>query len=128
TIIITDIDRAGATSPAAQLLRDAGAHVAGFTRLGGDLPMDDILRWISSEHDIGDILIDAGGGVLGRLFAQDLVNEARVFIAPQLLGDDLARPCLRDMTSPALTDGVHMHLQRTQRRGDDMIATYRVHA
>jgi diaminohydroxyphosphoribosylaminopyrimidine deaminase/5-amino-6-(5-phosphoribosylamino)uracil reductase len=126
TIIITDVNRAGDDSSTARMLRDAGVQVAGFACMHGEFPMTEILQWLSREHEVGEILVDAGGGVLGRLFAQGLVNEARVCIAPLLLGDDLARPCLRGMTSPALTDGVRLHTQRSQRRGDDLIVTYSV--
>ncbi len=72
------------------------------------------------------VLVDAGAGLLGRLFQQGLVNESWVFVAPVLLGDERALPCVRGLTAEALTDGIALRLLETRRRGDDVILRYRV--
>ena len=65
-------------------------------------------------------------GLLSRLFQQKLVNEAWVFVAPLVLGDDRARSALSGMTANQVTDGVAMRMVNVRRRGGDVIATYRI--
>ena len=72
------------------------------------------------------MLVEAGPGLLGQLFAQHLVNVAWIFVAPLIFGDDNAPSCVRGLTVKALTDGCRMELLKVRRRGDDVILHYGV--
>ncbi|MCA9291005.1 MAG: bifunctional diaminohydroxyphosphoribosylaminopyrimidine deaminase/5-amino-6-(5-phosphoribosylamino)uracil reductase RibD [Phycisphaerales bacterium] len=90
------------------------------------LPLAPVLRHLVTAHDATHVLVDAGAGLLGRLFAERLVHAAWVFIAPLLLGDERAIPCVRGLTSERLTDGVPLALQWIRRRDDDVVLGYGV--
>ncbi|MEM7229559.1 MAG: bifunctional diaminohydroxyphosphoribosylaminopyrimidine deaminase/5-amino-6-(5-phosphoribosylamino)uracil reductase RibD [Planctomycetota bacterium] len=107
-------------------LRSAGVTVIPVDGTGSELDVRALLRTLHADHDVCDVLVDGGAGLLGRLFAQGCVNEARVFIAPKLLGDERALTAVRGLDHTSLTNATTMHLHRLQRRGDDVIATYGV--
>jgi diaminohydroxyphosphoribosylaminopyrimidine deaminase/5-amino-6-(5-phosphoribosylamino)uracil reductase len=109
-----------------QLLRSRGVEVLGIPMQDGELPLEPVLRELATKREATHVLVEAGGGVMSRLFQQRLVNEAWVFTAPLLLGDDQARRAISGMTAHQLADGVRMQLWNLRRRGGDMIARYRV--
>lgn len=91
-----------------------------------ELPLTAALRDLVRRHEVTNVLVEAGPGLLGRLFRDHLVNEAWVFIAPLLLGDDEAVPCVRGMTAATLTQGCPLELRNVRRRGGDVLLRYRV--
>ena len=84
------------------------------------------MRELVERYETTNVLVEAGPGLLGRLFEQRLVNDAWVFIAPLLLGDENAIPCVTGRDAARLTEGVAMRLLVTRRRGDDLMLHYRV--
>lgn len=110
-------------------MRAAGVEVVGIDHEGadpGELPLGALLRELVERHETSNIMVEAGPGLLGRLFAQHLVNDAWVFIAPLVLGDEQATPCISGLTTPQLTAGTSMRLLNTRRRGSDLVLHYRV--
>ncbi|UCD76635.1 MAG: bifunctional diaminohydroxyphosphoribosylaminopyrimidine deaminase/5-amino-6-(5-phosphoribosylamino)uracil reductase RibD [Phycisphaerales bacterium] len=110
-------------------LRAAGVEIIGIAQQQdepGQLPLAPLLRMLVERYEASNVLVEAGPGLLSRLFRQRLVNDALVFIAPLILGDDEAEPCVTGRTVEQLTDGLPMRLLNTRRRGDDLIAHYRV--
>lgn len=91
----------------------------------GEVSVDSVLTHLAEQHDATNVLIEAGPGLLGRLFDANLVDEAHVYIAPMLLGDDQAKPALRGRVAERLADGRRFALHRTRRIGDDILAVYR---
>jgi len=126
TIVATNAERLDDASSSVEALRHAGVLLLPVELDRNELPLEPLLRTLCADHDIHSLIVDAGGGVMGRLAKQQLMNELRVFVAPTILGDDLARTSIRGMVSPALTDGMRLRLMRTQRRSDDVILTYAV--
>ena len=59
-----------------------------------------------------------------RLFAADLVDEALVFIAPKLLGDDEAVPVARAGELERLSDARLFKVNRVKQLGDDVMLRY----
>lgn len=112
----------------ADALRLAGAMLIEVERDGRWLHLPTALRRLVAAHDITTIMVESGGGLLGALFRANLVNEALVFIAPMLFGDQEAIPALRGFTTEHVTDGVHLHWRETRLRGGDIVARYRVSA
>jgi riboflavin biosynthesis pyrimidine reductase len=72
------------------------------------------------------VLVESGGGLLGRLIRQDLVNDALIFIAPKMLGDQDAPGSVRGCTPERITDGIALENVCAFPRHDDVIAWYRV--
>jgi riboflavin biosynthesis pyrimidine reductase len=71
------------------------------------------------------VLVEAGGGVVGRLLHEDLLDEAWVFVAPLVIGDDLARRSVRGL-GPAMLAGIaRARLLSVRRRGADALLHYR---
>lgn len=91
---------------------------------GQEVSVDGILRELCAQG-VTNVLVEAGPGLLGRLFEGDLVDEAMVFIAPKLLGDDLAKPCVRGRVAERLADAREFRLQRVRKIGDDVQVEYR---
>jgi len=115
-------------------LRSQSAKVGVLTAIGAEvlsLGMNDevdveaILRHLSDVHGATNVLVEAGPGLLGRLFEADLVDEAHVYIAPKLLGDELAKPAARGRVAERLADAKVYGLERVKRIEDDVWAVYR---
>lgn len=108
---------------AARRLADAGVDVVAAAS-DGPIPVADLLRRLVDRHDATNVLIEAGAGSLGRLFASDLVDEALVFIAPKLLGDNEAVPVARGRALERLGDARHFRLGRVKQLGEDVMLRY----
>jgi riboflavin biosynthesis pyrimidine reductase len=59
------------------------------------------------------------------LFQQKLVNEAWVFTAPIILGDEHGRHAVAGVHARQLVEGTRLQLISNHRRGDDVVARYR---
>lgn len=117
-----------------QALRTQQRKVAVFSAMGvevqaigeqGEVTVDGVLRMLVQRHQATNVLIEAGPGLLGRMFAGDLVDEAHVYIAPMLLGDELAKPCVRGSVAERLSDARKLALRRIKRIDDDVLLVYR---
>lgn len=107
----------------ARKLAEAGVDVIASVA-DGPIPVADLMRYLAAEHDATNVLIEAGAGLLGRMFAADLVDEAVVFIAPRLLGDEAAVPVARGRAIGRLADARLFRPVRVKRLGDDVMIRY----
>ncbi len=89
------------------------------------LDLTEGLRQLSARYDVTNVLVESGGGLLGELFTRGLINEAMVFIAPMVFGDENAQPCIRGHRVEAVADGIRFELIGSYRRGDDILLRYR---
>lgn len=119
-------DQAESESTRAAALRAAGAELLGFPSDGGFLNLTAVLRDLASRHTLTNILVEAGPGLMSALMQAHLVNEAWVFIAPFLMGDDRAVSCLTGAIIDRLSDAPRMKLVDYRRKGDDMMMRFRV--
>ncbi|MCI0363709.1 MAG: bifunctional diaminohydroxyphosphoribosylaminopyrimidine deaminase/5-amino-6-(5-phosphoribosylamino)uracil reductase RibD [Phycisphaerales bacterium] len=126
TIIVCRNDALEGQPAKAKPARDLGVDLVGFPVEGECLSLPAILRQLAAQWDLSHLLVEAGPGLVSRLFRQRLVNEAWVFIGPLLLGDEQAKSSIVGMTVDELTDGTKLNLARVRRRGDDVILRYRV--
>lgn len=104
----------------------AGVEVIGLPMVDDDVPLAPMLRELVRRHQTATVLVESGAGLLGRLFRKHLVNAAWVFIAPTLLGDEHALPCVRGIDVHDLASGTRLALQQVTRRRGDVILRYRV--
>jgi len=108
----------------AKLLTDAGPPVI-FHEDASDLRA--LLEHLGREHLATNVLVEAGGGLVGRLFDQGLVDQVLAFVAPKLLGDAEAHGPLRGRSAPHLHQAHTLALTDLRRFGDgDVMLDYRV--
>lgn len=120
-----------ATTQAALVRRGAAARnlaAAGVEVLAaatdGAIPVAELLKHLAREHQATNVLIEAGAGLLGRLFEADLVDEALVFIAPKVLADPEAVPVARGRELQKLADARLFKVGRVKQLGDDVMLRY----
>ena len=126
TVVACGVDRLTADTDRVRALKDAGVEIIAVPRTGDELPIEAVLRELVLRYQSTHVMVEAGAGLLGRLFRHGLVNEAWVFIAPLLFGDEQAVPCVRGLTVATLTDGSRLELWNVRRRGDDVVLRYGV--
>jgi len=74
---------------------------------------------------VARVLVEAGGGLLGRLLREQLVDEAWVFVGPLLVGDDHARRPARGLFSESMAAVQRARLMSVRQRGSDALLHYR---
>lgn len=92
---------------------------------GGRLRLDMLLEAVCARFDITNLLVEAGPGLLGALFEEDLIQEAIVYVAPMLLGDAEAMSAATGRIAERLSQGRRFELCRARRVGEDLELTYR---
>jgi diaminohydroxyphosphoribosylaminopyrimidine deaminase / 5-amino-6-(5-phosphoribosylamino)uracil reductase len=117
----------GFTGGARERLEQAGVRVIGVdsnsTNTGLDLHQ--LLRTLCAEHGISTVMVEAGPGLLGSLVESDLIDEAVVYVAPMLLGDEMAKSVAAGRLAESLSQARRFELLRAARVGDDVELTYR---
>lgn len=112
----------------AAALRTAGVEIQAQPTEGAVLDLRVCLAQLTKERDAMRVLVEAGPGLLGSLFEQDLVDELRVYVAPLALADDAALPALRGRECLLMNDATRFDLIHTRRFGDDVLLQYRTRA
>lgn len=91
----------------------------------GRLRLDMLFEAVCARYGITNLLVEAGPGLLGALFEEDLIHEAIVYVAPMLLGDAEAMAAATGRIAERLSQGRRFELCRARRVGDDLELTYR---
>jgi len=89
----------------------------------GDL-IEPALRALAADG-VATVLVEAGGGLVGRLAREQLLDEAWVFVAPLLVADDVARRSARGLAPEVLAAIPRARLLSVRRRGEDALLHYR---
>lgn len=106
----------------------AGARLLGVPEVRdrpGALRIEMLMETLSQQLGVTNLLVEAGGVLLGSLFEADLVCEAVVYVAPLLLGDADAVAAAHGRVAERLDHGRRFDLCRVRRVGDDVELTYR---
>jgi riboflavin biosynthesis pyrimidine reductase len=103
-----------------------GGEVIGMPHENGEMSLREVFIDLMKRYGASNVLAEGGTGLLSRLFKQKLVNQAWVFTAPMLLGDEQAKPAVSNVVARSLGDGFKFKLVAMQRRGDDVCAQYRI--
>jgi diaminohydroxyphosphoribosylaminopyrimidine deaminase/5-amino-6-(5-phosphoribosylamino)uracil reductase len=119
-ILASDSLDAAATQRADQLI----ARGVRVLRLGQGDTLRAPLAALAKEG-VARVLVEAGGGVIGRLLREEILDEAWVFVAPLVIGDDLARRSVRGLTPAVLAAVARARLMSVRRRGADALLHYR---
>jgi len=83
------------------------------------------MRMLRERHGVSTAMVEAGPGLLGAMIEADLVDEAVVYVAPLLLGDEMAKAVVRGRVVDSLTAGKRWRLLRMRRCGEVVELTYR---
>ncbi|MFM1867912.1 MAG: Riboflavin biosynthesis protein RibD [Planctomycetota bacterium] len=100
------------------------ARGATIVPLGGGGSIEPALRSLAREG-VATVLVESGGGLVGRLLREQLLDEAWVFVAPLLVADDVARRCARGLAPEVLATIPRARLLSVRRRGADALLHYR---
>lgn len=92
---------------------------------GHRLDLRYLLGVLHTSWGANTVMVEAGPGLLGSLFEADLIDEAVVYIAPLLLGDELAKSVAVGRLAPSLSAARSYSVWRLKRLGDDLEVTYR---
>ncbi len=92
---------------------------------GSGIDLRALLKTLSQEHDVSTVLVEAGPGMLGSLIEDDLVDEAIIYIAPMLLGDELAKSVAVGRVAEQLRSARRYRLWRVKPVGGDVELSYR---
>ena len=85
-----------------------------------------LLQHLAQARSATNVLVEGGGGLLGTLFEQQLVDQVVTFVAPKLLADENALSAVRGRT-PCPLDGAHrLELRSVKRIAGDVMLDYRV--
>lgn len=129
TIVACDRDlaRSGFTGGARQRLEEAGVTVLGVAPDPGGRGLDlrAMLERLWKERSIATLMVEAGPGLLGSMCDADLIDEAVVYVAPMLLGDEHAKGVAAGRLAESLSQARRFDLIRTRRVGNDVELTYR---
>lgn len=124
-----ELTSAGITAERRAALERAGAGVVGVRgpgMVGGrGLDLRELLHVLAAERSVSTVLVEAGAGLVGSLLQDDLIDEAVVYIAPLLLGDEYARAAAAGRMAETLSAGKRFRVWRVKRVGDDVEITYR---
>ncbi len=84
------------------------------------------LQTLASRHDLTDVLVECGPGLMRYLIKEDLVRALAVFTSPLLMGDQEAIPPLRGLSPLRVIQATRLELAAVHRRDDDVLLRYLV--
>lgn len=105
-------------------LAKAGCRILGCPAGPGGLDLSETLKLLYKEAGVCTVMVEGGAGLLGSMFEAGVVDTAIAYIAPLLLGDELARSVAVGRVAAALSAGVTLRLGRVRRVGEDVELTY----
>jgi len=109
-------------APAArtETLREAGATILTLPCRSGRL---DIARLpaVLASREVTNVLLEGGGAVLGSAFAEGVVDEVRVFVAPIVIGGSEALSPVLGPGAAEVTNAMRLSHVRERRIGDDLL-------
>ncbi|HEX2839280.1 MAG TPA: bifunctional diaminohydroxyphosphoribosylaminopyrimidine deaminase/5-amino-6-(5-phosphoribosylamino)uracil reductase RibD [Phycisphaerales bacterium] len=92
---------------------------------GHGLNLTELLATLHKDHHVSTLLIEAGPGLMGSMFEEDLIDEAVVYIAPLMLGDEQAKSVAVGRSADKLSNARRFELARVKQLGPDIEAVYR---
>ncbi|MDG1898974.1 MAG: bifunctional diaminohydroxyphosphoribosylaminopyrimidine deaminase/5-amino-6-(5-phosphoribosylamino)uracil reductase RibD [Phycisphaerales bacterium] len=105
----------------------AGVDVLALRRTGdAGLALTDLLIHLSAVHNCSTVMTESGPGLLGSMLRSGLVNEAMVFVAPTVLGDEEAVSAINGFSPATIDEGIGLSLRSMHRRDDDVLLRYGV--
>ncbi len=124
TVIFTTEATARGRERTVKELQTRGIEVRTATAMGSRLDLQDVATQLARDLEVTRVLVETGPGLLGSLADAGLLDEARVFIAPILMGDGQALPSVHGMQTLRITDCLKFDLLATRHYGNDIMLHY----
>lgn len=109
-------------------LEDLGVELLACQEEAGnrrmELDLGALLRRLA-ERGMSTVMVEAGPGLLSALLVRGLIDEAVIYMAPLIMGDELARTPFVGRSSPRLLDATRWEMVRMKRVGRDVELVYR---
>lgn len=105
--------------------RVAVLNRCGVQVIGHDGSLRHLLASLSARHGVARLLVECGGGLLGALERDGLVNEWWVVVAPRIAGDPMAPRAMRGFEPADPEAMIRRSLVGSWRRGDELLLLYR---
>lgn len=90
------------------------------------LELEPLLKHLVDAHKATNVLIEGGPALIGSILDQGLVDQALVFIAPKLLGDERATSAVTGQMRESIDQADVLKLHDLKRIDDDVLLDYRV--
>lgn len=129
TIIACDKDLIGPSIMADKVhaLRELGVTLVGVptVAIARGIDLRTLLHTLAREHEVHSVLVEAGPSMIGSMFELDVVDEALVYIAPMMLGDEMARSVAVGRVAETLKHARRYELMSVRNLAGDVELTYR---
>ncbi|MBX3381810.1 MAG: bifunctional diaminohydroxyphosphoribosylaminopyrimidine deaminase/5-amino-6-(5-phosphoribosylamino)uracil reductase RibD [Phycisphaeraceae bacterium] len=105
----------------------AGVRVVGVGvgAKGTGVDLREVLQVLASEFKVCSVLVEAGPGLIGSMIDGDLLDELRVYVAPLMLGDEMARSAAAGRIAPSLSAAHRYELMNVKQIENDLEVIYR---
>jgi diaminohydroxyphosphoribosylaminopyrimidine deaminase / 5-amino-6-(5-phosphoribosylamino)uracil reductase len=103
-------------------LKEAGAELMELPSHEGDIDLSGLLKLLGERH-ITNVLVEAGGILLGSLFDNGLVDKIVAFMAPMIIGGEDARPSVAGKGIDRLVDATKLKRLKVESVGEDIMIT-----
>ncbi len=90
------------------------------------LVLGDLFKHMAGQWSATNVLVEGGAKLLGCVFAECLVDQVVVFVAPKMLGDQDGTTAVTGFADRSLESADQFMLRRNMRVGDDVMLEYRV--
>ena len=107
----------------AEAMRSAGVRVVAMDPSG---ELKSTFRTEAQRQGWSTVLVESGGGLMGRLLGEHLVNQALIITSSSILGDDAAPGPVRGRAPESIQEAMHLEPVWSLDRNPDRIGLYRV--
>jgi diaminohydroxyphosphoribosylaminopyrimidine deaminase / 5-amino-6-(5-phosphoribosylamino)uracil reductase len=84
-----------------------------------------LLGLLHADFGVSTVLLESGPALLGSMLEADLIDEAVVYVAPMMLGDEFARAAAVGRVADRLSAAKRFRLSRVKALDGDIELTYR---
>ncbi|WP_167942226.1 bifunctional diaminohydroxyphosphoribosylaminopyrimidine deaminase/5-amino-6-(5-phosphoribosylamino)uracil reductase RibD [Desulfobaculum xiamenense] len=109
----------------ADALRTLGCRVWGLPSSGDGLDLAKGLEKLRSDCGCLRALCEGGGGLALSFLASGLIDEFRLFVAPKILGDEMARNLFTGRSPLTMDEAIALRTAETRQCGEDTLIIYR---
>ena len=99
--------------------------VEGLTDHAGRPDLRRVFEDLWGRLGLATVMVEAGPTLLGSLLEAGLIDEAVVYVAPMVVGDERGRSAAEGRVVEALADARRFRLVNAKRLGDDLELLYR---
>jgi diaminohydroxyphosphoribosylaminopyrimidine deaminase/5-amino-6-(5-phosphoribosylamino)uracil reductase len=111
-----------APESARRALESAGAKVIVLPTADGKVDLRELLN-VLGDREIGSVLVEGGGELLGSFFAQGLVDKLFAFLAPVIIGGRHAPTSVAGTGFAELSKALRLQDVEVERLGDDLLVS-----